>query len=231
MTSIKTTARVAGVLYLVMSLLMIFGFMYLTARFVVIDDAAATMRRIAEGATIYRLGLVSALAAQLLFVFVVLTLYRLFEGVDRPLARLMVALVCVGVAGEIVNLANRTAPLVLLSGADALSGLTQVQREALALLFLRVGVKLGQILASIWGLWLFPLGALTIRSGFLPRILGILLFGAGVAYCTNCVVAMLFPDRMHAVSQLLMPLYFAELPLVFWLVIKGAKAPERRPAS
>jgi hypothetical protein len=56
------------------------------------------------------------------------------------------------------------------------------QEAALAALFLRIhdhGFLINEIFA---GLWLFPFGLLVFRSGFLPRILGLLLFVSGFGY-------------------------------------------------
>jgi hypothetical protein len=108
MGSIKKTARLAGLLYVVMSMMMVFSYMYLPAKFLVPGDAAATARKITDATLLYRVGVLTDLAAQILFIFVVLTLYQLFKDVSRTLARLMAVLVCVGVAAEIVNLSPIT---------------------------------------------------------------------------------------------------------------------------
>ena len=139
----------------------------------------------------------------------------------------MVVLVCVGVAAEIVNLANHAAPLLLLSGADWLSPFSAAQREALAFGFIRLGGSLGLIIQAFWGLWLFPFGFLTIRSGFFPRVLGILLFASGFAYAATCVASLGFPSQAQLVSQIMYPLYFGELAMVLWLPTVGARARAR----
>jgi Domain of unknown function (DUF4386) len=227
MGSIKKTARLAGLLYVVMSMMMVFSYMYLPAKFLVPGDAAATARKITDATLLYRVGVLTDLAAQILFIFVVLTLYQLFKDVSRMLARLMMVLVCVGVAAEIVNLANHMAPLLFLSGADYLSVFTKPQLDALAMASLRSGNNLGQLLLAIWGLWLFPFGLLTIKSGFFPRVLGILLMFAGVAYVVSCVTSIVFPASLSVVSKVMMPLYFGELPIVIWLLVMGAKEPQK----
>ena len=225
MNSTKSTARIAGLIYLVFSILSIIGYMYVPSTYMVAGDATATARKIMEHGTVYRLGLLNALVGQVLFIYLVLVLYQLFKDVDRQQARIMVALVCVGVAAEIVNLAFRMAPLVLLSGAGFLSPFTPQQLEALAFGFIRFGAGLGQILTMFWGLWLFPFGYLTIRSGFFPKVLGILLYVSGVGYVATCVLLLLFPEQRPLVSRILTPLYFGELAMVLWLPIMGARAP------
>jgi hypothetical protein len=226
MSSIKARARFAGLLYLVMSITAVFGYMYGPSTFIVSGDAAATARKITEGALMYRITVLTSFVSQILFIFLVLSLYNLFKDVDRRLARMLVVLVCVAVAAEMVTIADRIAPLMFLSGADFLSVFTKPQLEALALGHLRLGSNLGQLLTGFWGLWLFPFGILTIKSGFFPKILGILLFVSGFAYVATCLTFIVYPAHLHAMSQIMTPLYFGELAIVLWLPIMGAKVPQ-----
>ena len=106
----------------------------------------------------------------------------------------MVLLVSIGVAVALANLLNKFAPLVLLSGADYLSVFTKPQLDALALGFLRFHSSGAAVTTAFWGLWLFPFGILVIKSGFFPRILGILLLVAGFAYLTSSVTSIVLPD-------------------------------------
>lgn len=228
--SIKRTARRAGILYVVMSVMMVFAFMYIPGKFVVTGDAATTAQRILAGATLYRSGLFVALLSHILFILVVLTLYELFAHVDRRQARLMVVLVCVGVAAEIVNLGNRAAPLLFLNDADSLSVFTQPQREALAFAFLRHAGFIGRYLLFIWGLWLIPFGILTMRSGYFPKFLGVLLFVSGVTYMVSCFTSLILPVQSAALEPILMPFALAEVGMVLWLAIMGAKVPTAREA-
>jgi hypothetical protein len=220
---VKAAARRTGRLYLVMAAVMIFAFMYIPGTFVVSGDAAATAQNITQRATLYRIGILGALLSHILFVFVVLSLYDLFRDVDRRLARLMVALVCVGAAVELANILNRAAPLVLLSGADFLSVFSRAQLEALAYAFLRLNSTLGQLLMSIWGLWLIPFGMLVIKSRWFPRIFGILLFIAGGAYMFGVVARLLIPQSYASISPFIMPLAMGELGIVLWMAVVGAK--------
>lgn len=226
MSSPRATARVAGLLYVVMSALMVFNYAYVPATFIDGNDAAATARKIMEGESMYRLTILTALVAQILFVFVVTRLYELFRDVDRNLARLMLALVGVGIAADLVVIGMRCAPLVLLDGERYLTAFSQPQLATLSLVLLSVGGYLGRLITSLWGLWLFPFGILTIRSGWFPKILGVLLMLAGIGYITTCTAFIVAPAQLGAVTRVMMPLYFGELPMVFWLLIVGARVKE-----
>lgn len=225
MNSIKAAARQAGVLYLLLAITAPFNLMYVPRAFIVPGDATATARNIAAGELTYRIGILSGLVSSIIFLFLVLSLYNLLKDVDRKHARLMVMLVAVSVAVGVVNLLNQIAPLILLSGTDFLSAFTKPQLDALALGFLRLRGNVTEVDMAFWGLWLFPFGILVIKSGFFPRILGILLMVAGFAYLISSFTSIVMPAYTHVVSQIMMPLYFGEVPIVIWLLIKGAKVP------
>ena len=76
---------------------------------------------------------------------------------------------------------------------------------------------------GFWGLWLLPFGRLVMKSGFLPRILGVLLMVAGFAYIAGSTIAILTPEYRQAAGRFLTPLYLGEVPIIFWLLLKGAK--------
>jgi predicted transporter len=84
---------------------------------------------------------------------------------------------------------------------------------------------------AFWGLWLFPFGILVIKSGFFPQVLGILLMVAGFALLASSVTSIALPAYEHVVSRVMMPLALGEFPIIFWLLIKGAKVPQPQAGS
>jgi len=157
-------------------------------------------------------------------VFLVLALYRLFKPVDETLAKQVVILgALVSVPIMFVNVLNDVAALVLVSGADFLAVFARPQLDALAYLFLRLHEHGVTVASVFWGLWLFPFGALVIRSGFIPRVLGYLLMVAGVAYLVAAFADLVMPRLLPVVGPVALPLEVAELPIVVWLVVWGAR--------
>jgi hypothetical protein len=232
MKSVKATGRLAGILYVVMGLLGWFSLMYIPDVFVVRGDAAATARNIVNGESLYRLGILSQIMSQTIFIFLVLLLYDLFKHVDRKQAGLMVVLVAVSVAFEFVNCLNLIAPLLLLSGAEYLTVFTNAQLDALALTFLRLRNSGVNVVSLLWGLWLLPLGVLVIKSGSIPKVLGVLLIVSCFAYVAGSVTSIMWPLHMHAVSNVTLPLGgLGELLIVVWLIARGANVEplEARP--
>jgi len=223
--SAQSVARRAGVLYfLFMIVAIVHEFVF--PAFMVPTDATATAHNIAAAELTYRIGMLLSLATHVMFIFLVALLHKLLKDVDRGQAMLMVMLVSIGVAIALANLLTQFAPLIVLSGADYLAVFTKPQLDALALVFLRLHSSGNTVTTAFWGLWLFPFGILVMRSGFLPRILGILLMIAGVGYLTSSAVAIALPEYRRVVYRLMMPLYFGEVPIIFWLLIKGAKGPQ-----
>jgi hypothetical protein len=228
----QAAARRTGALYLLLALIGPFNTMYIPRAFFVTGDAAATARNITAGELTYRLGILSGLVAEVVFLLVALSLYDLLREVDRRQARLMVALVSVAVGLGLVVLVLQSAPLVLLSGADFLSVFTKPQLDALALGFLRLRGSATALAVAFWGLWLLPFGLLVVRSGRFPRILGILLVIGGVAYAMLSATTLVLPAYRAGANKVLLPFYAAgELAMILWLVVKGARpAPVPAPS-
>jgi hypothetical protein len=226
MNSIKAAARRAGVLYLLLAIIGPFNTIYVPGRFIVAEDPTATARNITVAELTYRIGILSELVADVVFLVLVLSLYDLLKDAGSKKARLMVVLVSVGVAIGIVNLLNEAAPLVLLNGGGFWSVFTKAQLDAFALGFLRLRNVGNNIDFVFWGLWLFPFGILVIRSGFFPKFLGVLLIVGGFAYVVGSVTALVLPAHARVVSQVTLPLAApGELLMIVWLLVKGVKAP------
>ncbi len=223
MDTTRKQARVAGLLYFLAGIPAPFALLFVPRSLIVSGDAAATANRIRTSESLLRAGMATELLSTILFLFVVLALYRLFKGVNETQASWMVALFLVSIPVSLLNLVNDIAALILASGPDFLSVFERRQLDALAYLFLRLhgqGVVVAQI---FWGLWLFPFGILVIRSGFIPRILGVLLFLAGSGYVAASTASLLLPRFARVTSQISMILGFGELAIILWLLVWGAK--------
>lgn len=224
MDSTQRTARKAGLLYLLLAVSAPLGLMYVPSRLIVAGDATATADRIRASEWLLRLGIGSELFHQAVVIFLVLALYRLFKGVNEYHASLVVILgALVSVPIVFVNVLNEVAALIVLSGADFLSVYGKSQLDGLAYLFLRLHGQ-GLVVASVfWGLWLLPFGILVIRSGFIPRVLGYMLFLAGAGYLAGAFATLITPQYAPQVGQVTGILMFFELPIIFYLVIWGAR--------
>ena len=229
MNSTNRQARYAGLLYLLLGITAPIGLVYVPGKLIVAGDATATADRIRASGSLLRIGIGSELFHQVIGIFLVLALYRLFKAVNEKHAVLLVILgALVSVPLVFLNVLNEIAALILVSGANFLSVFSKPQLDALAYLFLRLHRQGIEVAAIFWGLWLFPFGMLVIRSGFIPRFLGVLLMIAGVAYLASSFTSLIMPGYAHAVGQYAMLLEIGELPIIFWLLIWGATV--RRPS-
>lgn len=223
MNSTRNLGRFAGLLYVLISIPGVFALIYVPSKLIVHGNATATASNIAAHETLFRFGIAANLISQILFMWVALALYDLLKGVNRRQAALMLTLIVVPVPIVLLNELNAIAALILVRGADFLSVFEKPQRDSLAMLFLNLRSYGFDITAIFWGLWLFPLGLLVYRSGFIPRLLGVLLMLNGFTFPVNSFTSLLLPQYENIVSRWMKPLSFAELLFMFWLLIMGAK--------
>jgi hypothetical protein len=233
MRAIQRQARIAGLLYLALAIIAPIGLMYVPGKILVAGDAAATAENLRIHAGLFRLGIASELAHQALAVFLVLALYRLFEPVSKLLARHLVALgALVSVPIAFVNVLNEVAAATLAQGPAYLAAFDRAQLDALGYLFLRLHARGLDVASIFWGLWLFPFALLILRSRFIPRVFGWLMLPAGVAYFVNAFVTLCLPELAPRVGPIAMLLYLGEVPIIFYLAIRGARpVPEGAPVA
>ncbi len=226
--SIQKTARTAGFLYMLLIPLGVFGMLYVPNTLFVPGDVSATVSNIMANQMLYSLSIVSALVTQVVQIFVVLFLYKVLKPVSKNHAVLMVVFILVAVPIAMLNENNQFAVLLLLNGAelfgvDFLTFFTADQMEALVALFLglrHTGILIAQI---FWGLWLFPMGYLVFKSGFLPKIIGALLIVAGFGYLIDSFILFFVPD--FGITFALFT-FLGEFLITFWLLIKGVNVEE-----
>jgi hypothetical protein len=231
MNSTNNPGRVAGFLYLLLVLAGPVRLIYIPSKLFVDGNATTTASNIAAHEWLFRFGIVSDLVCGVILIFLTLAFYRLFKGVDQNLAVLVV--IFGGVMPALINfvsVVSDAAALMVVRGADFLSVFDKPQRDALAMLFLRLRDHQNTAAEILWGLWLFPLAILVYRSRFLPRFLGVWLIINGFAYLVLSFTGLLLPryqDKVFIISQ---PALFAEVALMLWLLIMGAK-PQGRVAQ
>ena len=228
---LQRTARVAGVLYLVVIVCAGFAEGYVRTGLVVPGDTAATADNIASSAWLYRVGFASDLVAFLCDVAISVLLYVLFRPVSKTLSLLAAAFRLIAhPAIASVNLLNHFMALLLVQDGSAVAGLDAEQGQALATLFTEahgIGYLIG---GAFFGVHLLLLGYLIYRATYFPRLLGILLALAAVGYLVESFGTFLFP-RYEAVYVWIVavPAAVAEVSLALWLVVKGIRTDRLTP--
>jgi hypothetical protein len=224
MNSTTNPGRIAGVLYLLLVVAAPLRLIYIPSKLFVHGNATATADKIAAHQLLFRLGIVTDLFCGTILIFLVLALYRLLKGVDQNHAVLMVILGGLMPATiDFLDVLNDAAALMLVRGADFLSVFEKPQRDALAMLFLRLHHHEVVAAEILWGLWLFPLAILVYRSRFLPRFLGVWLAINGFGYLAMSFTGLLLPQYEDTVTLVAFPAQLGEVAFMLWLVIKGAK--------
>jgi uncharacterized membrane protein len=132
MNRTKRQVRLAGLLYLLASIPAPFGLIYVPNKLIVLNDATATADHVRASESLLRLGIASELFASIMFIFVVLALYRLFKAVNETHAVAMMILILVSIPISLLSVVNEVAALILVSGADFLSVFDKGQLDALA---------------------------------------------------------------------------------------------------
>ncbi len=223
MNSIKRQARAAGFLYLLLAIVAPIGLILIPNQLIVSGDATATAGRIVASESLYRIGTASELLASVLFVFLAVALYRLLRRVNEIHALLMMVLALISVPIGFLSASFKIIAQSIYNGPGFLSGLDKAQLDSLGYMFLRMHSEGKGVETVFWGLWLFPFGMLVIRSGFIPRFIGVLLFVAGSGYLISFFGKLLLPQYGSLIGQLTMVLFFGEFPIILWLLIWGAR--------
>ena len=222
-STLKKTARLAGLLYLILVITGVFSIMFVSSQIIVSGDVVATAKNIIAKEFLFRSGIINDLISNTIFVLLVLVLYRMFKQVNECQAKLMVALVIVQIPTVfIMELLNITS-LMIFKG-ELLQTFEINQRQDLAMLFLKINDYGTLTIEMFWGLWLLPFGLLVYKSRFIPRIFGILLIIAGIAYMNSSLISLLFPSYSAIVNQpTLLLVAIGEISITLWLLIKGVK--------
>ena len=232
MNTNKKNARMAGFLYLIYIVFSIFADVFGRSKLIVLGDAATTAGNILASAGQFRTGFVADLVAAVLFLLTAWALYVLLKPVNKNLALLFLLLNLGGVAVWCVSDLFLIASQLLVNGADYLKVFQADQLQALAMSSLYI-YKYGflGIAQLFFGAWLFPLGYLVFKSGFLPRFLGVILMVHCVVWLMSALQFFLFPGLIGitfvGITYLSYPLGFiSEFGLSLWLLIMGAKDPK-----
>lgn len=222
MKSIQRTARIAAVLYLIITVAAIFAHIYLPSNIIVPGDAAATANNIISSETLFRVGGVGGeLVVLLSEVILSIVLYVLLKPVNKTLSMLAAVSRLVMTTIHGLNLLNYFFAILLLSGAGYLSAFNTEQLHGLVMLFLEahsIGFTIG---IAFLTLHVFILGYLIFKSGYFPKVLGILFIAAGVGYLIDSFALLLFSGYETTPTVIAIVIAVSEVAFPLWLLIKG----------
>lgn len=218
-------ARTAGLLYLIVIVSGMFGLAYVPSQFAAYGDSAATVQRIMQSPALFRWGILADLTCYVAFLLLPLALYRLLAASDRRAAMLMVAFAVASVPIGCLNEMHRMDVLSLLGNQGALQAFTATQVQVQVMQSLAAYHNGLLVLEIFWGVWLWPLGYLVFRCGFLPRVLGVLLMAGCVGYLVDFLGRLFFAGYPHTsvADYATLPSAAGEIGTGLWLLLMGAR--------
>jgi len=229
MISKRKISRIAGLLYLVVVVTGMFSLAYVPKQLFVWDNPSKTFENILTNETLFRLSIASSVICYVTFIFLPVFLYRLLESVNSFVAKLMAILAIISVPISLINLQNKYAVLSLIDLSKQQNAQSIQETYKQTMLYLNQYDNGILITTVFWGLWLLPFGYLVYKSGFLPKLLGILLMLGCFGYLIN-----LFGNTLSShygasgISQYLGLLpAIAEIGTCLWLLFVGAKNKEQ----
>jgi hypothetical protein len=219
----RALARIAGILYLVLAACSFFG-VWVSARTIESDDATATADNLRSSTTLFRVALSVELVAAAAFLFTAMALYLLLAHVNRLVAAAMVTVVAISVTTMSLNLVNHYAALEVATNDSFRRTFGAAQADQLTLLFTDLKDAGFFVAQMTFGLWLLPLGYLVVRSGWFPKVLGILLMLACFSYLAEMFTHLLdVADGLSLFTGTFEAI--AEMAFLVWILARGVGGP------
>ena len=208
MTNRKKTARIAGTWYLADILILMFSYLFVDDKLLVSGDAATSLYNINANKPLFYLGCTAFFIGYVCIAMSALMLMKLFKPIDSKQATFIPVLLIIGVvivftgkAIEIYGAVTQNADLIVLRGSIDMSA------------------------EIFWGLWLVPIGLLILKSGLIPKIIGILLLAACIVHFMDFTIFFFLPGTPEIVMSVSYIIgMFGEFGLVLWLLLKGVKS-------
>lgn len=228
--SLHKAAQFAGIGYLIIIITGIGANFFVLENLVVQGNADATANNILANETLFRIGIFSFIVMVIADLLVAWALYIFFKPVNNEISLLVAWLRLVNSTIFAIALYNLFSVLQLLSGADYLTAFNSNQLQAQVMIFLDAFNNTWLIGLLFFGMHLYFLSYLIIKSNYIPKILGVFLFIASVGYLADSFASFLLPNYKNYqeifLLIVLVPGLIGELSFCLWLLIKGNKIPQ-----
>ena len=222
MISNKNSARVAGLLYLIVIATGLFAELFVRQAYNVSGDPLTTAKNIQSSEKLFRLGVVADIVNFICGLPCVLIIYYLFKRINKFLLQLALIFVIIQTAIIAVNLLNQTSTLLILGNNAYLKSFQPNQLATLSQLSLNtqaVGYAIGLV---FFGFYCLLAGYVIFKSKMVPELLGLLYMISGIGYLINSFTMLLSKEFANPIfSYLAVPIFIGELSLCLWLLIKG----------
>ncbi len=225
MYSNKKMGRFAGLLFLILAVTGIFAEFFVRQKFYVPNNLTATAQNIIENEWLFRLGFVSDLVMSTMFFFYAYVLYLIFKPVNKTMSLFLLLCVVISVAMFCQNALNQFSALELLVNKDYSAAFKPEQLQVLSMFFQNIHTKGYFVNQIFYGMYLFPLGYMIVKSGIVPKILGVFLILGCIGDLIDFVVFFLFPNTESVILEnITIPADIGEISLCLWLLIMGVRS-------
>jgi hypothetical protein len=222
----KNYSRTAGLIYLAIALVAGFSIAYVPSVIVAAGDAGTTAANLLGNQGLFRMGILGDVLLMLLEIVLSAMLFVVFKATSPTVSLIALVSRLLMVVVMAINVVIGVMPFVLLQAPGDLGAFTQDQVQSVALTLIEArgyGVYVWDI---FFGLNVLVLGWLSFRSGFLPKLLGIVLMIGSAGYLLEGLRHLTFiesPVLAVAVPALITVAALGELSLAFWLIVKNPK--------
>ena len=204
MNAKKRLTLIAGLQYLAVGIFAGFSQGYVTSKIYVSGDAVQSAQNVVANLTLMKLGIVADLIQATVFVFLVMTLFRLLGAANRSVGHLMVVLVAISSAIMCLNNVFQYGALLVADTGAYSDALGVGGSQGLVLLLLELH-HYGFLIAQIFfGLWLAPLGYLAKKAGIFPKALSWVLIVAALCYLLDTFLLFVSPELGEQVNSFLL---------------------------
>jgi hypothetical protein len=226
--SIRNASLTAGIALLLMSALAGFGYFVAVKGLVTPGDPAQTAKDITESNGLFRFGIASLYLVIPLDILVAWALYRVFSPVNRSLSMLAATLRIAFAVVFMVAISQLVGVLRLLNNDNYLTAFSPEQLHAQALLAINAFNDVWHAGLFLFGLHLLVIGYLAFKSGYVPKLIAVLVAIDGLSYAIDTFGTVVSPGAWTDTATFT---FIGELLLGLWLVIRGPRLTVNEPGA
>lgn len=221
--SLGSVARVAGLSLLIMVVAAPFAELYVFPKLIVGSNWEETAKNILANKSLFRTGTLAYLITFICDLLVTWALYFLLKPVSMSLTLLTAWFRLTYTIIALVAFVNLVSILKLVNNPDILAALSSdllVERIRFSITAFKNGWYFSIL---FFGIHLGLLGYLVYRSGYIPKILGVLLIISGLGYLANGLKPFMFPDTN---IDFAVYTFYGEVIFMLWLLVRGYRIKE-----
>jgi hypothetical protein len=226
--SIRHASLTAGIALLLMAALAAFGYFVAVKGLVTPGDPAQTAKNITESNGLFRFGIASLYLVIPLDILAGWALYRVFSPVNRSLSMLAATLRIAFAVVFMVAISQLVGVLRLLNNDNYLTAFSPEQLHAQALLAINAFNDVWHAGLFLFGLHLLVIGYLAFKSGYVPKLIAVLVAIDGLSYAIDTFGTVLSPGAWTDTATFT---FIGELLLGLWLVIRGPRLTVNEPRA